>query len=51
MRKISGGSRSKEGAKTRLTLASLLHTWAARNLNPFWECYAALRQPTATAPP
>ena len=35
MRKISGGSRSAEGTATRLTLASLLHTWAARNLNPF----------------
>ena len=51
IRKISGGSRSEEGTKTRLTLASLLHTWAARNLNPFLECYAALRQPPATAPP
>ena len=38
MRKISGGSRSAEGTKTRLTLASLLHTWSARHLNPFVEC-------------
>ena len=51
MRKISGGSRSAEGTKTRLTLASLLHTWAARNLNPFIECLTALQQPVATAPP
>lgn len=51
MRKISGGSRSEEGTKTRLTLASLLLTWAARNLNPFGECLAALQQPVATAPP
>ncbi len=51
MRKISGGTRSAAGTQTRLTLASLLHTWAARNLNPFLECYAALRQPSATAPP
>ena len=51
MRKISGGTRSAEGTKTRLTLASLLHTWAARNLNPFQECLAALQHPTATAPP
>ena len=41
MRKISGGSRSTEGTKTRLTLASLFHTWAARHLNPFVECLAA----------
>jgi transposase len=51
MRKISGGSRSAEGTKTRLNLASLLQTWAARNLNPFVECLAALQKPTAAAPP
>jgi transposase len=51
MRKISGGSRSGKGTKTRLTLASLLHTWAARNLNPFIECLTALQQPTAAASP
>ncbi len=51
MRKISGGSRSPKGTKTRLALASLLHTWAARNLNPFTECLVALQRPTATAPP
>jgi len=51
MRKISGGSRSAEGTKTRLTLASLLHTWTARHLNPFGECLMALQRPTATAPP
>ena len=51
MRKISGGSRSAEGTKTRLTLASLLHTWAARNLNPFVECLTALQHPVATASP
>ncbi len=47
IRKISGGSRSEEGTQTRLTLASLLHTWAARNLNPFVECLAALQKPAA----
>jgi transposase len=51
MRKISGGSRSVEGTATRLTLASLLHTWAARNLNPFSECLAALQKPTVAASP
>lgn len=50
MRKISGGSRSEEGSKTRLTLASLLGTWQARHLNPFVECLAALQQPTSPAP-
>lgn len=51
LRKISGGSRSDRGTKTRLTLASLFGTWAARNLNPFIQCLTALRQPPATAPP
>lgn len=51
MRKISGGSRSAKGTKTRLALASLFHTWTARDLNPFSECYAALLHPTATSPP
>jgi transposase len=50
MRKISGGSRSGEGTKTRLTLASLLGTWVARNLNPFVECLTALQQPAAATP-
>jgi len=34
-RKISGGSRSEAGSKTRMGLASLFGTWAARGLNPF----------------
>ncbi len=50
MRKISGGTRSPEGSQTRLTLASLLGTWAARQLNPFLECLAALQPPAAPAP-
>lgn len=49
MRKISGGSRSEEGSKTRLTLASLLGTWATRQLNPFTECLTALQRPAAIA--
>jgi len=50
MRKISGGSRSSEGSQTRLTLASLLGTWAARHLNPYLECLAALQRPAIAAP-
>jgi len=30
IRKISGGSRSDEGTKTRMALASLFETWQAR---------------------
>lgn len=48
IRKISGGSRSAEGTKTRLGLASLFETWQARKLNPFVECLKLLSQPTAS---
>ncbi len=51
LQKVSGGSRSEEGTKTRLTLASLFSTWAARGQNPFLMCLTALRLPPATAPP
>jgi hypothetical protein len=43
-RKISGGTRSGEGSKTRMALASLFETWHARGLNPFDECLSLLRQ-------
>jgi hypothetical protein len=48
MRKISGGSRSEEGTKTRLGLASVLETWQARKLNPFDECLKLLSQPASS---
>jgi len=44
IRKISGGSRSPEGTKTRMALASLFETWQARGLNPFDECLRLLSQ-------
>lgn len=50
MRKISGGSRSAQGSKTRLALFSLLSTWEARDLNPFFHCVTLLQSP-AHAPP
>ena len=46
--KISGGSRSAEGTKTRMALASLFETWQARGLNPFDECLKLLSQTTAS---
>ena len=49
MRKVSGGSRSAEGSQTRLTLFSLVSTWAARGLNPFFHCLTLLQ--SAAAPP
>jgi transposase len=44
IRKISGGSRSDEGTKTRMGLASLFETWQARKLNPFDACFKLLSQ-------
>lgn len=50
IRKISGGSRSDEGTKTRMALASLFETWKAQGLNPFAECLRLLSQsPTASS--
>jgi transposase len=42
IRKISGGTRSDDGTKTRLGLASLFGTWYVRGLNPFVECFRLL---------
>ena len=51
VRKISGGSRSPNGSKTRMALASLFGTWAARGLNPFRECLSLLNhQPDPSLP-
>jgi hypothetical protein len=48
-RKISGGSRSEQGTKTRMGLASLFETWQARKLDPFDECLKRLKQAAASA--
>jgi len=42
IRKISGGTRSDKGTKTRFGLASLFETWHMRGLNPFVECFRLL---------
>jgi transposase len=42
VRKISGGSRSPQGSRIRMTLASVFATLKARGLNPFNECLALL---------
>lgn len=44
-RKISGGARSPTGSQIRCDLATVFHTWAARGLNPFAACLAALQSP------
>ena len=41
-RKISGGTRSPKGSRTRMGLASLFGTWTARHLNPFRQCLSLL---------
>jgi hypothetical protein len=50
VRKISGGSRSDEGTKTRMALASLFETWQARGLNPLAECFRLLAQSSPSPP-
>lgn len=45
MRKVSGGSQSERGSRTRMTLASLFGTWRAKGLNPFSECLSLLSAP------
>jgi transposase len=44
-RKISGGSRSSTGSATRMTLASLFGTWAARGLDLYSSCRQLLLSP------
>ena len=41
-RKISGGTRTKKGSKTKFTLASLFGTWRLQAKNPFHECIKML---------
>lgn len=50
IRKISGGTRSLEGTKTRMGLASLFETWQARHLNPFEECLKLLSHGAPASP-
>ncbi len=45
IRKISGGTRSDAGTKTRMALATLFQTWHVRGLNPFHQCHKLLSQP------
>lgn len=49
-RKISGGSRSAQGSKTRMALASLFETWKARQLNPLLQCWRELGLPVDPIP-
>ena len=44
-RKISGGTRSKEGTTTKMTLATLFGTWRLQGRDPLAECRALLASP------
>ena len=44
-RKISGGTRSNQGADTKMTLASIFGTWRAQDLNPLTACRQLLASP------
>ena len=44
-RKISGGTRSKNGSRTRMMLQSVVATWELRGLDPLAEMLALLRAP------
>jgi hypothetical protein len=41
-RKISGGSRSEGGSKTRMRLQTLFGTWTAQGMDPLTECLRML---------
>ena len=44
-RKISGGTRSEQGTKTKMTLASIFGTWRAQGINPLSACQQLLTSP------
>ncbi len=44
-RKISGGTRSRDGTNDKMTLASLFTTWRLRGLNPYHACRDLLASP------
>ncbi len=45
-RKVSGGTRSPEGSRVRMALASLFGTWLAQGRNPLAACHQTLLSPT-----
>ena len=49
-RKISGGTRSRRGSRTRMVLQSLAATWDLRGLDPVAEFRRLLTTPPPTCP-
>lgn len=45
-RKVSGGTRSKDGSDTRAVLMSLFGTWQAQNVDPLEACVRLLTSPS-----
>jgi hypothetical protein len=45
-RKISGGTRSRQGSETKSVLASLFGTWAVQGVNVYQACRQMLAAPT-----
>ena len=45
-RKISGGTRSAAGSRTRMALQTLFTTWAAKGQDPLQACLEMLRAKT-----
>jgi transposase len=45
-RKISGGTQSPHGTRTKMILASLFGTWRLQGLNPLQQCRTLLQSPT-----
>jgi transposase len=45
-RKVSGGSRSPEGSRVRMALASLFATWTAQGRDPLQACHQMLQTQT-----
>ena len=41
-RKISGGTRSEKGSKTRMILMSLFGTWSLRGFDTYTQCHQLL---------
>ena len=50
-RKISGGTRSAKGSRTRQVLSSLFGTWAARGDETLQACHTMLAKPLLSQQP
>jgi transposase len=44
-RQISGGTRSEQGTRTKVTLASLFGSWKLQGLEPLLQCRLLLASP------